>query len=111
MRPRGRHDPTGLLHGGRVFYPSLNEGILRVINNTTRDAAMPLNYMNDLGQARAHALVREKRRNASAEDPATGCWLSTGSANNDGYCQVSSAAAAASRPPQATCQLTMLPFL
>jgi len=47
----------------------------------------PINYNNELGQARAHALTREKRIHKSVNN-SVGCWLFTGSLNTDGYGQV-----------------------
>lgn len=47
-----------------------------------------LDYLAELGRARAHALVLDKKRNAHI-DPVMGCWLFQGSTNADGYGQVS----------------------
>jgi len=47
----------------------------------------PINYLAELGQQRAAEVVREKHRDSS-DDNSTGCWLFTGSKNNDGYGQV-----------------------
>lgn len=49
--------------------------------------APPLDYIQLLGQQECQQIVRDKRRGCT-EDPITGCWLYSGSANNDGYCQV-----------------------
>lgn len=49
---------------------------------------MPLNYLDDLGQARAQAIVTDKRYKACEVIAETECWQATGSGNQDGYVQV-----------------------
>ncbi len=48
-----------------------------------------LNYLADIGQARAHALVQDKYIKNCQVASDIGCWLFQGSTNNDGYGQVS----------------------
>jgi hypothetical protein len=48
-----------------------------------------INYNVEIGPARAHRLVMEKRE-TSCEENEIGCWLFTGSTNTDGYGQVRS---------------------
>lgn len=48
----------------------------------------PINLAQELGQARCHELMVDKRNRSSTVNR-TGCWLYTGSKNNDGYGQVS----------------------
>jgi hypothetical protein len=59
-------------------------------------ARTPINYLAELGQARAHAIVMAKKnahdrnnRPTTVIDPVLGCWLFQGSTNTDGYGQVS----------------------
>jgi hypothetical protein len=47
-----------------------------------------LNYNQELGRARAHAILNEKYLNRCEIDDDTGCWLFTGSLNTDGYGQI-----------------------
>lgn len=47
-----------------------------------------LNYSTEVGQARAHQIVMAKRQEFPTSNE-MGCWLFTGSRNNDGYGQVS----------------------
>ena len=47
-----------------------------------------LNYAAEIGQARGHRIVMDKKRTASEENH-IGCWLFTGSQNTDNYGQVS----------------------
>ena len=46
-----------------------------------------INYALELGQARAHAIMREKKQ-TSSETNDIDCWIFTGSLNTDGYGQV-----------------------
>lgn len=48
-----------------------------------------IDYLTEVGQARAHAIVMQKRAQNCQVSADTGCWLFTGSRNTDGYGQVS----------------------
>jgi len=56
-----------------------------VLQNLRRNR---LNYLQELGQARAHRILTDKRRDVCEVATDTNCWLFTGSTNNDGYGQV-----------------------
>ena len=47
-----------------------------------------INYMQELGQARAHQIMVEKHLSSTFQPDDTGCWIFMGSTNNDGYGQV-----------------------
>lgn len=50
----------------------------------------PLDYKVELGQARCHSIVCDKKNSSGCIiDAETGCWRFQGSKNTDGYCQVS----------------------
>jgi hypothetical protein len=50
-------------------------------------ARVPIDYVAELGQARAMELVQRKYRDCRVE-PTTRCWIFSGSSNTDGYGQV-----------------------
>lgn len=51
-------------------------------------ARQRLNYLTELGQARAHYILTAKRREVCEVSEDIGCWLFQGSTNTDGYGQV-----------------------
>lgn len=69
-------------------------------------ARRQLDYEAELGRARCHHLVMEKKRTSCVTDGATGCWLFSGSLNTDGYGQVSSPARALARPQLTSAEVT-----